>query len=114
MGHLLEMLEASGVGAELEAGRVPLLPGAADYCAMGLRTVTGAEARDFYACKLDVAAAVDEVLLDLLHDAQTSGGLLVALAEPEALVERLRAAGVGEAVAIGRIVPEPPGRLAIR
>ena len=53
------------------------------------------------------------ILLDVLHDAQTSGGLLIALAEPDALVERLHAAGIADAAAIGRIVAEPAGRLSI-
>lgn len=111
VGHLLEMLEASGVGAVVEAARVPLLPGAVDYCSMGLRTEAGAEARGFYGCKVDAGAGIGEVLLDVLHDAQTSGGLLIALPKPERLVERLHAAGVAEAAVIGHFVAEPPGRL---
>jgi selenide,water dikinase len=113
VGHLLQMLEASGVGAVVEAARVPLLAGALEYCGMGLRTMAGAEARRFYACKVDIADGVDEVLVDVLHDAQTSGGLLVALGEPERLVERLRGAGLAEAAVIGRVLAEPRGRLSI-
>ena len=113
VGHLLAMLEASGVGAVVVAQSVPLLPGAMDYCGMGLRTAAGAQAREYYACRVEVAASVDAVLLDVLHDAQTSGGLLIALAEPDALVERLHAAGIADAAAIGRIVAEPAGRLSI-
>lgn len=113
VGHLLEMLEASGVGAVVEASRVPLLPGAADYCSMGLRTAAGAKAQAFYACKVEAGDAVDAIVLDILHDAQTSGGLLVSLAEPERLIERLHKRGVAEATVIGRVTAEDPGRLTI-
>jgi len=113
VGHLLEVLDASGVGAEIDAGSVPLLPGALDYCAMGLRTAAGAAARAFYAGRLDVANGVDEMVLDVLHDAQTSGGLLVALPRSERLVERLHAAGLADAAVIGRVTDGPAGRLRI-
>ncbi len=113
VGHLLEMLAQSGVGAVLEAARVPLLPGALDACGMGLRTEAAGRARDFYACRVDESGGLDAVLLDLLYDPQTSGGLLLAAPEPEALVERLRDAGVAAAALIGRIEPEPPGRLRV-
>lgn len=113
IGHLLELLRASRVGAVVEARRVPLLPGALGYCAMGLLPGGSARLKDAYGCKVDIAAGVDEVLADLLFDAQTSGGLLMVVADAEGAVARLRAAGVGEAAAIGRIVPEPVGRVAV-
>jgi selenide,water dikinase len=111
VGHLLEMLDASGVGAVVEAPRVPLLPGAADYCSLGLRTGAGARSREYYACRLDPADGVGDVLLDLLHDAQTSGGLLIASGEPEPLLARLRDEGLTAAALIGRIEAEPAGKL---
>ena len=113
VGHLLEMLGASGVGAVVHAASVPLLPGALGYCGMGLRTGAGAQARRFYACRVDASGSVDDVLLDVLHDAQTSGGLLVAVPNGKALVERLHAAGVADATRIGAIEAGPPGRLVI-
>ena len=113
VGHLLEMLAASGIAATVHAATVPLLPGAVDYCAMGLRTEAGAQARRFYSCKVRVSDAVDEMLLDVLHDAQTSGGLLVAVPDGAALVERLHGAGIGEAALIGRIETGLAGHLTI-
>jgi len=113
VGHLLEILRASGVGAVIEARRVPLLPGALDYCGMGMLPGGSARLKDTYACKVDVAASLDEVLADLLFDAQTSGGLLVAAADPEALVAELHAQGVSTAASIGRIVAEPQVRVTV-
>jgi len=113
VGHLLEVLKASGVGASIEARRVPLLPGAAEYCAMGMYPGGSGRLKEAYGCKVDIAASLDAVLVDLLFDAQTSGGLLVATPRPDALVERLHAAGVTDAAVIGRIVAAPAGRVSI-
>jgi len=113
VGHLLEMAEASGVGAVIEASRVPLLPGALHYAGMGLLPAGSLRLREAYGCKVDVRSGVDELLVDLLFDAQTSGGLLVPLIEAEAMVSRLHGEGIIEAAVIGRIVAEPRGRVMI-
>ncbi len=113
VGHALEMLNASGVGGVVEASRVPLLPGAADYCSMGLRTAAAGRSREYYACRVDPAGGVGDVLLDLLHDAQTSGGLLIACPDSEQLLARLHDAGIAAAALIGRIEAEPIGKLRI-
>lgn len=113
IGHLLELLRSSGVGAVVEARRVPLLPGATDYCAMGMLPGGSARLKDAYGCKVDVAGGVDEVVADLLFDAQTSGGLLMAVADGEKAVAVLRAAGVQHATLIGWLVAEPVGRISV-
>jgi selenide,water dikinase len=113
VGHLVQMLQASGAAAVIEASRVPLLPGARHYCAMGLRTAAGGRSREYYGCRVDASDEIDDVLLDLLHDAQTSGGLLIASPEPEELLARLHETGVTAAALIGRTEAEPAGKLRI-
>jgi selenide,water dikinase len=113
IGHLLELLRASGVGAVIEARWVPLLPGALDYCGMGMLPGGSARLKLAYGCKVDVVGSVDELLADLLFDAQTSGGLLVAAGDAERFVERLRSEGVAQAAVIGHIVSEPKGRVSV-
>ncbi len=91
LGHLLEMLRASGVGARIDAAAVPLLPQARELAAGG--AVPGGTQRNME----DAGAAVswgdsiDHVMRILLCDAQTSGGLLIALPErsADALVDVL-------------------------
>ena len=106
LGHLHEMLEASGVGARLSAGMVPVLPGAADLAARG--AVAGGTARnlEWLADKIRWAPQIDEVTRILLADAQTSGGLLIAAppTRAEALRAALRARGVETVVRIGTII----------
>lgn len=105
MGHLLEMLRASAVGAHIEAGAVPILTGARELAQAG--TIPGGTRRNLQ----DTAGAVqwspdvDEVTRMLLCDAQTSGGLLISLASDraDALVDTLVHAGHSVA-RIGTIV----------
>lgn len=77
LGHLHEMMLASGTSARLDPGAVGYLPGAREVAAEGF--VSGGTRRnlDWVRPHLDSGGA-DELELLLLADAQTSGGLLVA------------------------------------
>ncbi len=78
LGHLGNLLRGSGVGAELWLGRVPLLARARELAAAG--AVPGGTARNLEAAAT-TAWAGDIAPVDrlLLADAQTSGGLLLAV-----------------------------------
>jgi selenide,water dikinase len=79
LGHLMEMCRVSGVSAEIEAGAVPLLPGALDYARKGY--IPGGTITNLSALRSHIvdAEGVEDAFLNLLADPQTSGGLLVAL-----------------------------------
>ena len=106
VGHLLAMLEGSGVAAELRVGSVPLLPGARRFAENGV--APDGTRRNLAASRpaLEIASGVTETDLLLLADAQTSGGLLLAVreSEAEALVAALREAGDEVASRVGRIL----------
>lgn len=103
-GHLLEILEASGVAAELH--RVPLLAGAYALAAAGEASSLAPSNR---AATVGRVAAADPVILGLLHDPQTAGGLLAAVPQDQApaVMAALRAAGEDASV-IGRVVAGAP------
>ena len=113
-GHLGNMLRASGVAAEVEAARVPLLEGSAALARAG--HVPGGTKRNQTDARpgLRVADGVDETAALLLSDAQTSGGLLLSCPPEHAppLLRELEAKGELGAM-IGRITSGPPGRIAI-
>jgi selenide,water dikinase len=90
LGHLHTMLTASAVGARLEAGRVPWFPRVRELIEAG--AVPGGTARNAAAAAGFTAWAdgVDDATRTLLCDAQTSGGLLIAV-DP-AVAPRLLAA----------------------
>jgi len=81
LGHLSEMVAAGGLTAVVELAAVPLLPGAREYVAMGMFPEGGSRNREFFGCRVRrEAGAADDLLVDLLFDPQTSGGLLLAVA----------------------------------
>jgi selenide,water dikinase len=99
LGHLHEMT-AGGVAAEIDAGAVPLLPGAAELAAAG--EIPGGTRRNLAAIAgLTEFGGADDVTRLLLADAQTSGGLLIAL-DPADTPDLIGA--VAGAVVIGRFL----------
>jgi len=77
IGHLLEMCAGSGLGAELHAAEVPVLEGARDYLKQGFRP-SGTE-RNCDTFRRRVLLHASELEYTLMCDAQTSGGLLLAV-----------------------------------
>jgi selenide,water dikinase len=112
MGHLLQMLDG-GVSARLVANRIPVLDEALELAAAGV--LPAGSKRNYEAGKeLVDAAELDDSLRAVLFDAQTSGGLLIALPtdRTQALMERLDAGGVRGAAVIGSLV-EGSGRIEV-
>ena len=116
LGHLATLLEASGVAAELVATAVPLLPGARAAAERG--AIPGGSTRnaESVAGRVTFSAGVDATTRLLLADAQTSGGLLIAVAPQRAaaLGAALEREGALARAAIGRVVAGVPGRIAVR
>ena len=113
LGHLHRMLRASGFSAVLSASAVPLLPGALELTAEGY--VSGGT-RNNMAYLEPWASISPDVPADvavLLQDAQTSGGLLLATASPDALVAELTRRGTLAAV-VGEVVAGDPGHIEVR
>ena len=115
LGHLGSMLKASGVAAEVRADVVPWLAGARRLAEEG--HVPGGTKRNLTAADEFTAwgAGVDEVERLMLADAQTSGGLLLAV-HPDA-VERLLGGLISHhtlaAADIGSVVPGQPGTVRV-
>jgi len=116
LGHLHNMLVASGVAAEVDAAAVPLFPGAADLAARGAVPGGTQRNRDALAADVSFAPGVDEATRVLLHDAQTSGGLLLAVPAErgDALLAALKKEGTPAAARIGRVTSGPrPGAIQV-
>jgi selenide,water dikinase len=115
LGHLRSLLEASGAAAEVRAAAVPVLAGARELARRG--AIPGGTERNV-ASLTDVVSfgeGVDPVDRVLLADAQTSGGLLIAVApeRSDALVAALGREASPAAAVIGRVVAGPAGRIAV-
>lgn len=114
LGHLGNMLLASKVAAEISFDALPILPHARSLAARGV--VPGGTERNLAAAEqVEWAADLSQTDRYLCVDAQTSGGLLLAVpAENEAaLIAALREENTPAAAVIGRIVAGDPGQIRV-
>ncbi len=115
LGHLRELLMASGLAARIDPARVPVIAGVRDLLVAGM--VAGGTRRNhaFVSPAVDWAGLPDDEQL-LLADAQTSGGLLLAVdpARAGSLVAALQRRGTPAAAVIGHTVEGTPGHVGIR
>jgi selenide, water dikinase len=113
-GHAMKMAEASKVSFRIRTRQVPLLSGAYHVYEKG--SIPGATFRNLEYTEehLHFTRAVDYNLKMLMHDAQTSGGLLMSVNPDfaELLAEDLKRADPdSSAVIIGEVIQESPRRL---
>ena len=116
LGHLSEIAAQSGVTAEVYADAVPLFEGVLPC--LRQQIISGAIERNReYALKfVDREKNVEEELETALYDPQTSGGLLMCVGakKAEAVIKKLKNAGLDRAAIIGRIVGRSDGKILIR
>ena len=115
LGHLGGMLAASGVAAIVEHRAVPLIDGARELAEAGV--VPGGTGRNLVAAeRFTEFGDLDTADQLILADAQTNGGLLIALAASKTLelVEALTAEGARAAAIVGEVVEDRPGTIGIR
>lgn len=114
-GHVLEMAKASGVTVELRLAAIPFLPEAVDLAGCGLLPAGSFANKAFCSKAVSIVPGLDPLLCDLVFDAQTSGGLVLAVPEEKVVAARtlLREAGDLAAV-IGRVVQATEGRATLQ
>ena len=103
MGHALEMASGSSVTLILESAKLPILHRAPRLAEKGYLTGGCKRNRDYLKDKTTIDKTIREGLVETALDPQTSGGLLIALAQKRAprLVEELQDNGVKAAAVIG-------------
>ena len=112
LGHLHRMLLASGVAAELDAAAVPLLdPRILDLARRDV--IPGGTKRNLAHVRPHTDfGELPEPERAILADAQTSGGLLIAVDDPGRLEAACHDRGV-PAARIGTVVAGEPGRITV-
>jgi selenide, water dikinase len=105
LGHLRNVVTASKVSARIYCDRVPVLSAAREYVQAGISPGGTHANHRFLADWVTYAVDVTKEEQLILCDAQTSGGLLAAVApsHANALVSALHSRGVAESTVIGRI-----------
>lgn len=109
LGHASHVARASAVTLHVDVARLPVLPGAREAWAAGMRTGGAARNADYVAPLADLERA-DAWARALLTDPQTSGGLLVAV-PGDRLGEYL--ARVPGAAEIGEVLPRGPHAIVV-
>jgi selenide,water dikinase len=106
LGHLAEMITGTELGIMLQAGDVPIMPEAIEFAGYGLLPAGAYKNKEFRQSMVSCDEAVDSLMVDLLFDPQTSGGLLIAIAKANAdrLLDALLQKGISEARIIGDVM----------
>jgi selenide,water dikinase len=114
LGHLRELAAGSGLHAVVDAPAVPVIDGVRDLLAEGM--VAGGTKRnhEFVSDHVDWGGLPEDEQL-LLADAQTSGGLLLAVAPDaaDALVDALTRRGALAAAVVGHLTDGTAGTISI-
>jgi len=116
IGHLANMLEGTGLDAEIDWRALPWLPGVLDLAGQGVLPGGIERNREAVEGRWEAeGAGAGSGMLEAIFDAQTSGGLLLAVAPDrlEALQAALLAEGCPCAARIGRISAGGSGRIRI-
>lgn len=107
IGHLHHMATAAGVSARIDATQLPALPHALRLARLGIYPGGTDRNRAHFGNAVDLPDGIEDGLVRLLFDPQTSGGLLISVPDSRfaKLVELLNRSGVPAAI-IGEIIAQ--------
>ena len=105
IGHALDMVSGGRLDISLSMSNLPLLPGVIQLAEMGLLPAGTYNNRIAYQDRVRDDSSCPETHVDMAFDAQTSGGLLLAVnrEKAETVAEAIRALGFRHAAIIGRV-----------
>jgi selenide,water dikinase len=115
LGHACTMIEDTNVGMVIHSATVPFFPETKGLAEMGMIPGGLHRNREFRQNMVEINKEVPDYLADILFDPQTSGGLLISVAEEKAptLLRKMHQEGITEAAIIGEIVARPKGRIIV-
>lgn len=111
IGHLAEMVAGTDIGVRLNATAIPLMEEAKAFAAMGLIPAGAYKNRTHRQAMVRIGDHVERAVADVVHDPQTSGGLLIGIhpADADALVKALQDNGTDAAAIIGEAQEQSKG-----
>ena len=112
IGHLSEMLTNKNLGAELKINNIPVLKGLDKYISSGMIPGGTIKNKENYSCKVEKKQGIPSEQEIILYDAQTSGGLLLAIKPEQAEKAKtlLYQQGFTLSQIIGKIIKVSVGR----
>lgn len=115
LGHLHNMMEASGTAARIEMGRIPTWTEVHDLAHQGMIAGGLNNNRQYLEPFVGFEDGIEDALKAMLYDPQTSGGLLVAVPADKAdrYVELLKEADTSAWAIIGEVVGGLAGSITV-
>jgi len=109
------MLSNTSMGIRLESENIPIIPEAIEYAKNGFIPGGTFKNKAFRSSLVTLAPHLDTLLVDILFDPQTSGGLLMGIDKASAgdLLHDLKNQGVTQSAIIGEVVSDPTGKIMI-
>lgn len=92
LGHVYEMAEASNTSIELWSDYIPIIRESIEFAKMGIIPAGAYSNEGYLKGHVSFADSIPQEIRDVMHDPQTSGGLLISIPEDrsELLLEELR------------------------
>jgi selenide,water dikinase len=93
--------------------RVPVIPEALEFAAMGLIPAGAYKNREFREAIITFADSVGRTRQDVLFDPQTSGGLLICVSAGDApeIIAALKEGGISASADIGEVLEDPQEKI---
>ena len=116
LGHLKEMTRASKVDAVIYANKVPVLKEAWDLAAAGAVPGGTLSNLDFVSNTVKWDESIPQTGRLILSDAQTSGGLIIAVPadKNDEMLKALKEKGIAEAAHIGEFTEAGEGKIVVK
>lgn len=116
LGHLKEMVKASGVDAEVYAEKVPVIEHAKDLITANVIPGGTLNNLDYVSDCVEWPQEISRTIKIILCDAQTSGGLLISIPSNAGtrLEQALYANDIADVSIVGRIVSVGDGKIVVR
>ncbi|MEC9010312.1 MAG: selenide, water dikinase SelD [Planctomycetota bacterium] len=104
-GHAGEMAQSSDVTLTIRTSELPVLPGAAELAASGNHTRASKTNRSAVDPLMRIETSADDMGLEMVFDAQTSGGLLMSVdpGRADELVRLCRKSGAESTAVVGSV-----------
>jgi selenide,water dikinase len=114
LGHACEMIHDSQVGLKIRSVSVPVFPETLGLARVGMIPGGTLRNKEFRSRMVD-SAGVGDVMMDILFDPQTSGGLFMSVGADKAglLLAKFKEAGVTDAAIVGEVVSHPKQRIVV-
>jgi len=115
LGHLAQVVAESKVTVEIKSEDMPLFPGVLEYAEKGMFSGANERNAEYSSSRTTFEDGVSEAMKAVLFDAQTSGGLLIAVPKKKAekMIAELRRRGVASATVVGAVVKKSDGLIKV-